>query len=140
VYALAGDAWDEDTITWDNAPNLLDLTGSDARADGVGTTAWPVGQLTFAAGDAQLVGVDLTQFLRDHAGLFDDGELTFALVREARFTGDADAGLSYVELFTKESAEGLGPQLTLFGATVPEPGAFAMLTLAGMGLLSRRRR
>jgi hypothetical protein len=43
-------------------------------------------------------------------------------------------------LFTKESAEGVGPQLTLFGAAVPEPGAIAMLAIAGMGLLTRRRR
>jgi hypothetical protein len=133
VYALADDAWHEDSITWATAPNLL---STDAKLTRVGTTAFPVGQLTFDSGTAaQTIGIDLTKFLADHPELFGDGLLSFALVREERFTGDADAAGGFVELFTRES--GQGPTLTLF---VPEPGSLAMIALVGVGMLGRRRR
>jgi len=78
---------------------------------GVGTAAFPVGQLTFD--NTQLEwGIDLTDFLRQHPQLVDDGSLTLSLVREERFTGDVDPALSYVELQMKES--GIAPKLTLF--------------------------
>ena len=108
VYALSNDAWNENTITWNNAPNLADL---DPQVTGVGTTAFPVGHLTFDNTQAEWC-VDITDFLRLHSQLFDDGALTLALVREQRFTGDADPALSYVELQMKES--GIAPKLTLF--------------------------
>jgi hypothetical protein len=108
VYALTDDSWNENTITWNNAPNLADL---DPKVTGVGTTAFPVGQLTFDNTQAEY-GVDLTDFLRQHPTLFDDGSLTLALVREERFTGDADPAFSYVQLQMKES--GIAPKLTLF--------------------------
>ncbi len=108
VYALSNDAWSESTITWNNAPNLADL---DPQVTGVGTTAFPVGQLTFDNTQAEW-GIDLTDFLRQHPQLVDDGALTLALVREQRFTGDVDPTFSYVELQMKES--GIAPKLTLF--------------------------
>ncbi len=134
VYAIVGDDWDESTINWNNAPDLSD---ADTKTLGVGATAFPVGQLTFTGGVPQLIGIDITEFLRDHPGLFDDGQLSFALVREERFTGDADPTSSYVELFTKEAGGALAPQLMLF---VPEPGSAAVLGFAGMAPLARRRR
>jgi hypothetical protein len=108
VYALSNDAWSEDTITWNNAPNLADL---DPKVTDVATSAFPVGHLTFDSTQMEW-GVDLTDFLRLHPQMFDDGALTLALVREARFTGDVDSALSYVELKMKES--GITPKLTLF--------------------------
>ncbi len=108
VYALSSDAWSENTITWNNAPNLADL---DPKVTGVGTTAFPVGQLTFDNTQAEW-GLDLTDFIREHPQLVDDGALTLALVREQRFSGDTDPTFSYVELQMKES--GIAPKLTLF--------------------------
>jgi hypothetical protein len=108
VYALSNDAWSEGTITWNNAPNFADL---DPKVTGVATSAYPVGHLTFDSTQNEW-GVDLTDFLRLHPQLFDDGALTLALVREERFTGDIDPALSYVELKMKES--GIAPKLTLF--------------------------
>jgi hypothetical protein len=134
VYALAGDNWNENSIVWDTAPGLS-LT--DAKLTGVGATAWPVGQLTFTGDGTQLIGIDLTTFLADHPGVFDDGQLTFALVREQRFVGDADNPLSFVQLYTKESGSGLAPQLMLF---VPEPGTGGLLLLAGAAAFGRRGR
>ena len=108
VYALTDDSWNENTITWNNAPNLADL---DPQMTDVGTTAFPVGQLTFDNTQAEW-GIDLTDFLKLHPQMFDDGALTLALIREQRFTGDADPSLSYVQLQMKES--GIAPKLTLF--------------------------
>ncbi len=108
VYALTDDNWSENTITWNNAPNLGDL---DPKVTGVGASAFPVGHLTFDNAQAEW-GLDLTDFLRQHPQLVDDGSLTLALVREERFIGDADPSLSYVELLMKES--GIAPKLTLF--------------------------
>jgi hypothetical protein len=108
VYALTDDAWSENTITWNNAPNLADL---DPKVTDVATSAFPVGHLTFGNTEAEY-GIDLTDFLRLHPQLVDDGALTLALVREERFTSDADPALSYVELKMKES--GIAPKLTLF--------------------------
>src|SRR5262249_55520894 len=60
VYALSNDAWSENTITWNNAPNLADL---DPKVTGVGTSAFPVGHLTFDSTQSEW-GIDLTDFLR----------------------------------------------------------------------------
>jgi hypothetical protein len=134
VYALAGDSWNENSIVWDTAPGLS-LT--DAKMGGVGATAWPVGQLTFTGGGTQLLGIDLTSFLDAHPDVFNDGQLTFALVREQRFVGDADNALSFVQLYTKESGAALAPQLMLF---VPEPASLGLLGLGAWALGSRTRR
>ena len=134
VYALAGDNWDESTINWNNAPNLAGAT--DAKLTGVGSTAFPVGHLTFDNAINEW-GVDLTDFLRQHPGLFDDGALSFALVREERFTNDVDAADSFVELWTRESGLATAPKLSL--TVVPEPGSLILLGGFGVLLLQRRR-
>ena len=134
VYALAGDNWDESTINWNNAPNLAGAT--DAKLTGVGSTAFPVGHLTFDNAINEW-GVDLTDFLRQHPGLFDDGALSFALVREERFTNDVDAADSFVELWTRESGLATAPKLSL--TVVPEPGSLILLGGFGILLLQRRR-
>ena len=104
VYALANssDNWSEGTITWENAPNLSD---TDAKVEGVGTTAFVAGMLTFDQ-TQNTWGVDLTDLLTSHPEIFTDNQLSLALVREQRFAGDID-GTSVVELLTKES--GLAP-------------------------------
>jgi hypothetical protein len=67
---------------------------------GAATTATPVGHLTFDASGVTTTGIDLTDYLKHHPG--QDGTITLAIVREQRFTGDADANV--LELFTSESA------------------------------------
>jgi hypothetical protein len=135
VYALTNDAWDESTITWDNAPHLDDL---DAKVTGVATSAFPVGMLTFDNTQSEW-GIDLTDFIRQHPEVLEDGALSFALVREERFTDDADPSLSFVELWTKESGLATAPKLTL--TMVPEPGTAGFVAMFGVvGLLRRRSR
>ena len=108
VYALSDDSWSESGITWVNAPNLLGA--ADAKLTGVGTTATPVGHLTFD-GTQSTAAIDLTDYLRRHGAGTDNGVLTLAIVREERFPGDADANV--VELFTSESPTS-PPRLTLY--------------------------
>ena len=134
VYALAGDNWDESTINWNNAPNLAGAV--DAKLTGVGTSAFPVGHLTFDNAINEW-GVDLTDFLRAHPELLEDGALSFALIREERFANDADPSLSFVELWTKESGLATAPKLTL--TVVPEPVALPVIGATGFALLMRRR-
>jgi hypothetical protein len=135
VYALSGDNWDESSITWGNAPKLAGAV--DAKLTGVGTSAFPVGHLTFDNAINEW-GVDLTDFLRAHPGLFEDGALSFALIREERFTNDADPSLSFVELWTKESGLATAPKMTL--TVVPEPASLAPLGAGVAAMLMRRRR
>lgn len=130
VYALTDDSWAENTITWENAPDLAGA--ADAKLTDVGGSAFPVGHLTFDHTLSEW-GLDVTDFLQQHG----DGQITFALVREQRFDGDLDPSLSFVELFTRESAS--PPKLTLF---VPEPttGVLLAVGLAGTLLTRTRRR
>ncbi|HEV2294397.1 MAG TPA: DNRLRE domain-containing protein [Tepidisphaeraceae bacterium] len=141
VYALADDGWDESTITWDNAPYLGDAPAgslsSDTRLGDVGIGAMPVGHLTFDHTISEW-GVDLTDFLRHHPDWFDDGTLSFALVREERFAGDVDPTFSYVDLWTKESGLATSPKLHL--SVIPEPGSMCLIAGIGAALLLRRPR
>ncbi len=134
VYALTSDAWDESAITWNNAPNLDDF---DAKVTDVGTSAFPVGMLTFDNTFAEW-GIDLTDFIKLNPDVFEDGALSFALVREERFSGDSDPSFSYVDLWTKESGLATSPKLLL--SVVPEPGSACIIAGVGATLLLRRRR
>lgn len=103
VYGLFDDSWTETGINWSNAPDLAGA--ADARLVNVGTDAFPVGQLTYD-GTANEWAIDVTDFVRRHP----DATLSFAVVREQRFTGDADT--SRVQIYTREAATGR-PRLSL---------------------------
>jgi hypothetical protein len=59
--------------------------------------------------------MDVTEFVRAHP----DGNLSFVLIREKRFDGDADA--SQVQITTHDPNPGnpTAPQLTLYNSAVP---------------------
>jgi len=115
VYALTNDAWDEETITWDNAPNLKDSLGtsvddiSENFLEGVGTSAHIVGQFSGVA-SGRTTGIDVTDFLRDHP----DQQITFLIARKVRFDGEnVDDLYSALQLASKERGTNPGPQLLL---------------------------
>jgi hypothetical protein len=97
LYGLLNDTWTETGITWSNAPGLAGTT--DARLTGVGTDASPLGMLTYDNATNEFA-VDVTDFVRRHP----DADVSFVLLREPRFAGDADAGR--VRLNTREAAGG----------------------------------
>jgi hypothetical protein len=115
VYGLTNDAWDESTITWNNAPNLADSNGtalddiSENFIEGIGTSASFVGHFTGVAMDRDMA-IDVTSFLRDHP----DQEVTFLIAREVRFDGEnVDDDLTSLQLASKERGTEPGPQLLL---------------------------
>jgi hypothetical protein len=125
VYGIAGDAWDESTITWDNAPNLAASTGTvdsidDNFIEGVGTTAAVLGHFTGTPTGREML-LDVTSFVRDHA----DQQLTFMIAREVRFNGEnVIDDLTSLKLASKERGTDSGPQLLLSLDELALPGDF----------------
>ena len=112
VYGITDDTWNELTINWNNAPNLAGA--SDAKLTGVGTSAFPVGQLTYDD-DSDTWRIDVTDFVRGQGA--GDAITSFAVIREQRFAGDADS--SVVQLNTRESLSDM-PELTLYTLDHPQ--------------------
>jgi hypothetical protein len=118
VYGIANDGWNEQTITWNTAPNLLSSAAmSTATFDsisqnfitGVGTTADIVGEMTGVAGTRDLM-IDVTAFVKAHP----DQKLSFLIAREIRYDGEnVDDALTSLRMSSKESGVDPGPQLLL---------------------------
>ena len=125
VYGIAGDAWDESTINWDNAPNLAASTGTvdsidDNFIEGVGATASVLGHFTGTPTAREML-LDVTSFVRDHA----DQQLTFMIAREVRFNGEnVIDDLTSLKLASKERGTDPGPQLMLSLNELALPGDF----------------
>lgn len=128
VYGLLGDDWDEETITWNNAPNLRDSLGvvnniSHNFIEGIGTSADIVGHFTGTQTARELM-LDVTPFVQAHP----DEQITFLIAREVRFNAndvanadDVDDALTSLKLESKDSLTDVGPQLilSLNGSALP---------------------
>jgi hypothetical protein len=114
VYGLLGDNWNEESITWNNAPNLAEslITVNDIShnfVEGVGTTAEIVGHFTGTQTQRELM-LDVTPFVAAHP----DQQISFLIAREVRFDGEnVDDALTSLRIDSKESATDAGPQLLL---------------------------
>src|SRR5262249_22495500 len=106
VYCILNSTWTETGITWNNAPDLVGA--SDAKLANVGSDAFPVGELTWNNSSHEW-GIDVTDFVRQHPDA--SGNLSFVLIREQRFLGDADT--SQIQINTREAVSGK-PRLSLF--------------------------
>lgn len=135
VYGLndgdAGEAWGENTITWNNAPQ-----NNTANGNGVLAGATSLGTFNFV-GRTQVVNFNGNggDAVRDFvAASSSDDLVTFIIVRNTAESG-GDTYIHY--LGSKENAQEANVTLTL--TEVPEPGSLALLTLGGL-LVARRRR
>jgi hypothetical protein len=114
VYGLVADGWNEETITWDNAPNLSAAAGaandvSHNFVEDVGGTAAVAGHFTGTQTARELM-LDVTPFVKEHP----DSEITFMIAREVRFDGEnVDDELAALRLASKESGVDAGPQLIM---------------------------
>jgi hypothetical protein len=114
VYGILADEWDEETITWRTAPNLLVSNGgaSDISHNfirGMGTSATILGHFT-GTQTARELAIDVTEFVREHP----DQKLSFLVAREVRRDGeDVSAALTSLKLASKEQGFDVGPQLLL---------------------------
>jgi hypothetical protein len=98
VYGLTNDSWSESAITWNNAPNL---DPASSQITGVGSSAFPVGHLTVDNID-QIARMDVTEFIKKHP----DSAVSFALIRESRFSGDDADDARHALLNTSEASSG----------------------------------
>jgi len=99
VFAISGDVWDQDNVTWNDVNNLLDPSQQGTQAliadnfvTGVSSTAEFLGHLTFSQ-DYGPVALDVTDYLSESS----DSELRFGAVR----------------FDSTEDVDGLGPRLFL---------------------------
>lgn len=105
VYGVNDDSWNESTITWNNAPSL---DPASSAMTGVGVTSTPLGHIS-ADGTSTTMRVDITEYVRKHP----DSVLSFALIREARYSGDNSDDGRHAILNTREASSGL-PYLELW--------------------------
>lgn len=116
VFAISGDDWDQDNVTWDDVNNLLapaqqgtEALIADNFVTGLSSTAVFLGHLTFSQ-DYGPVALDVTDYLSDSL----DSELRLLIVREIRFDGErADRSDGAVRFDSTEDADGIGPRLFL---------------------------
>jgi len=116
VFAISGDDWDQDNVTWNDVNNLLDPSQQGTQAliadnfvTGVSSTAEFLGHLTFSQ-DYGPVALDVTDYLSESS----DSELRLLIVREIRFDGEnADRSDGAVRFDSTEDVDGLGPRLFL---------------------------
>ena len=125
VYGLLGDNWTEETIDWNNAPNLAEslITVNDIShnfVEGIGTTAQIVGHFTGSQTVRELM-LDVTPFVQEHP----DQQITFMIAREVRFDGEnVDDALTSLRLASKEDGVDAGPQMILSLNDSALPGDF----------------
>lgn len=115
VYGIMDDSWEEETITWSNAPNLAESQGvvdgiEDNFIEGVGSSAKFVGHLT-SSPVKEYLRLDVSDFLRDHG----DQLVSLLVTREVRWDGEnVDDDLGALQMASKEREDGVAPQLLLF--------------------------
>ena len=133
VFAISGDDWDQDNITWDAVNNLLapaqqgtEALIADNFVTGLSTTATFLGHLTFGQNTGP-VALDITDYLKDNLG----SELRLLIAREIRFDGEAaDRSDGAVRFDSLDDADGIGPQLFL-ELTAPDPIVLGDVNLDG---------
>ncbi|MGI8908199.1 MAG: DUF7594 domain-containing protein [Candidatus Sumerlaeaceae bacterium] len=97
AYGLNNDNWAENTITWNNAPNLH---ATASRITDIPGTASPLGHMTFD--DVAKTGrVEVTDFVNRQLA---DRVVTFALARELRYSSDTADDNRHATLNTREAA------------------------------------
>jgi len=104
VYGITSTNWDEQKLTWHNAPQL----------DSKEAFIKEVGQKAFIAGEIAMNDIktdhylDVTDLIKNHA----DKSITFALVRETRQLGDDEDKGKTIVISSKESEN--APQLEVW--------------------------
>lgn len=131
IYGLndfaVGNDWDENSITWNNAPANDPNSGADFLADMnyLGDLIIPT---TINLGDTlSFSNVGLIGFLNSDT----DGKVTFAIV-------DAITAVSGVTFVTKEDGTFAAPTLQLTAVPIPAPFLLLGTALAGLGWFRRK--
>ncbi len=95
IYALDNNNWVEQTLNWNNAPNL---EREQIRVTDVGRTAHVAGEIV-VDGKASYHQLDVTSLIRKCR----QPEITFVLIREVRQLGDDSDNNKSCSFGTRES-------------------------------------
>ena len=98
VYGIADDSWAETAITWNNSPNH---EASQAKASGVGSTAFPLGVLTVGGTNAN-TRLNITNWVNEQ--LAGNKIVSLMLIREYKYDGDTADASRHALLNTRESS------------------------------------
>ncbi|WP_246941784.1 DNRLRE domain-containing protein [Bacillus pinisoli] len=100
VYGLTNDQWNEETITWENAPNLAT---DSVKVTGIGETATLLGHINVATSETEKINIDVTDFVKAQS----DGKVTLMVVDTIGQNGN-------VNIYSKdESNESRWPALII---------------------------
>ncbi|MEM6504578.1 MAG: DNRLRE domain-containing protein [Planctomycetota bacterium] len=124
VFGFTSPAWDESTITWNNAPFASTSATATFGTDLGG------GTIVFASDDnLTFSSTELTDFVKSSSGTVS------LIIHPTDMDGNVNLNFHSSELLNGDPNPN-APTLTL---TVPEPGSLALLGLGGL-LIARRRR
>lgn len=104
VYGIPSEGFDQDKITWQNAPQL---DPEEALIHGVGQTAFVAGQLAFD-NKSKYHYLDVTDLVK----MYGEKGITFAFVRETRHLGDDEDKGQHVSISSMEA--GHEPELNFW--------------------------
>lgn len=91
VYGILNNGWDEETLVWNNAPNL---SASEVKVTDVGGTAIHLGTITIDTPVETSFSLNVGDFLKQYAG---QGEVSFIVV-------DVEGQNGNVNIYSKEEA------------------------------------
>lgn len=137
------------TVDWSNAPNSVLLTGGENDTNASGTTDL----ITFIQKDGAVsfywnyISNDYEFALCDTAGYLLDGVYTQLSIDAGPANQSGFESISVLQgqsfgfrVYTDDNQGGLASvTISSFSHPVPEPASVAILTLGGIGLLTRRR-
>jgi hypothetical protein len=133
VYGLDSTNWNQSTVTWNTAPNLLSPTAGEkiinAFVDGIGDTAHILGQLTARSTTPVDQHIDVTRYLRELSG----SQMAVLISQDPRWdqtlpTGPAGDQQADGLLITSKEG-GTGPRLRI--RTTPIPSSLPSLSTDG---------
>ena len=124
VYGITDNSWTENTLTWNNAPNLGDNNAGNTEIRGLGTTAFYIDTVSMDNHNYSWFEVDVSDFVARHG--LDNGQVSFIIYPEDQgyndwiFINSKESGTKAPQLVIRESED-----LTAAESSYVRGGAYA---------------